>query len=108
MELAVKPLASHFVKWDIKMCTHLMVDMRAGKLIIVKMSERTIHLIYKFLWVVTILLVFFHDRESFIHKIASIALLLVMTTVLCFRVLESKKSWKEELEEDEESSSSTS
>ena len=90
------------------MYTPSMADTKDGKTFIVKMSEKTIHLIYKFLWIVTILLVFFHDRDNLIHKIAAITLLLVMTTVLCFRVLESKKSWKEELEEDEDSSSSTS
>ena len=80
----------------------LMEAMRVGKLIVLKVSEKAIHLTYKFLWIITVILVFFHNRESSIQKIFAIFLLVIMTTVLCFRVLESKKSWKKDLEEDQD------
>ncbi len=80
----------------------LMEGMRDGKLTVLKVSERAIHLTYKFLWIITVILVFFHNRESLIQKIFAIILLVIMTTVLCFRVLESKKSWKKDLEEDQD------
>ena len=76
-----------------------MEDTRGGKLSTVKMNERVIYYIYKFLWVITTLLVFFHDRQSPVHKLITISLLIIMTTLLCFRVLESKKSWKESIDE---------
>jgi len=66
------------------------------------MNEKVIHLIYKFFWIITILLVFFHDRQDTFQKVIAIFFLILMTVLLCFRVLESKKSWKKYLDNEDD------
>ena len=79
-----------------------MVDMKGGNQGTVVMNEKVIHLIYKFFWIITILLVFFHDRQDTFQKVIAIFFLILMTVLLCFRVLESKKSWKKYLDNEDD------
>ena len=51
--------------------------------------------IYRFSWVILLILIFFLDRDNLYWVIATILLLVVLSGIAVLRSLESRKEWRQ-------------
>ena len=56
--------------------------------------------IYRFSWVILLILIFFLDRDNLYWVIATILLLVVLSGIAVLRSLESRKEWRKYNEEE--------
>ena len=56
--------------------------------------------IYRFSWVILLILIFFLDRDNLYWVIATILLLVVLSGIAVLRSLESRKEWRQYNEEE--------
>ena len=56
--------------------------------------------IYRFSWVILLILIFFLDRDNPYWVIATILLLVVLSGIAVLRSLESRKEWRKYIEEE--------
>ncbi len=56
--------------------------------------------IYRFSWVILLILIFFLDRDNLYWVIATILLLVVLSGIAVLRSLESRKEWRKYIEEE--------
>ena len=56
--------------------------------------------IYRFSWVILLILIFFLDRDNLYWVIATILLLVVLSGIAVLRALESRKEWRQYNEEE--------
>ena len=56
--------------------------------------------IYRFLWVILILLLVFFDRHNFYWVICTIILLMLLSFLAILRALESRNEWREYIMEE--------
>ena len=56
--------------------------------------------IYRFSWVILLILIFFLDRDNLYWVIATILLLAVLSGIAVLRALESRKEWRQYNEEE--------
>ena len=56
--------------------------------------------IYRFSWLILLILLFFLDRDNPYWVIATILLLVVLSGIAVLRALESRKEWRKYIEEE--------
>ena len=84
-----------FLNYPLYLGTNLLLEF-------MKKEFNIINFIFKSSWLCIIILIFFFPNKSIFMKIFTIFILLILTFITVFRLLESKKKWNKLVQEMED------
>ena len=58
--------------------------------------------IFRFIWLLFFVLLIYLDRNQIFNKVFLISLLIILSIITVFRILDSRNEWRKILEEEEE------